>query len=240
MSATTTAPAQTVIIHYPDDDGNPMSDYTLQFEWIVKLHANLDLLFRPRPDVFVAGNLLWYPVEGDNTIRQAPDVMVAVGRPKGYRGSYKQWEEGGVAPQVVFEVWSPGNRMSQMQEKFAFYEQYGVEEYYILYPEFPAFVDGWRRDGSRFAKIDDIEAWTSPRLGIRYKLTKGELTIFGPDGRPFRTAVEIGEERADAERQRDEAERQLVAEQQRSADEQQRAEKLAAKLRAMGIDPDQV
>ena len=45
--------------------------------------------------------LLWYAVEGDNKIRQAPDAMVAFGRPKGYRGSYRQWEEGGIAPQVV-------------------------------------------------------------------------------------------------------------------------------------------
>ena len=39
-------------------------------------------------------------------------AMVVFGRPKGYRGSYRQWEEGGIAPQVVFEILSPGNRAS--------------------------------------------------------------------------------------------------------------------------------
>jgi Uma2 family endonuclease len=50
--------------------------------------------------------------------------MVVFGRPKGYRGSYKQWEEDGLAPQVVFEVRSPANGFKEMLDKLAFYEQY--------------------------------------------------------------------------------------------------------------------
>jgi Uma2 family endonuclease len=57
--------------------------------------------------LFVAGDLLWYPVEGDNKLRQAPDVMVVFGRPKGDRGSYKPWEEDNIPPQVVFEILLP-------------------------------------------------------------------------------------------------------------------------------------
>ena len=91
-------------IVYPDSDGQPMADNTLQFQWIVTLQGGLDAMYRDDPGVFVAGDLLWYPVEGDNTLSAAPDALVAFGRPKGYRGSYKQWEEGGIAPQVVFEV----------------------------------------------------------------------------------------------------------------------------------------
>ena len=87
-----------------------MSDNTLQFQWIVTIKGGLDALFRHDPDVFVAGDLLWYPVEGKPKIRIGPDVLVAFGRPKGERGSYRQWEEGGIAPQVVFEILSPGNR----------------------------------------------------------------------------------------------------------------------------------
>ncbi len=86
-------------VTYPEDDGNPMSDNTLQFRWIVTIQGGLDALFRDNPDVFVAGDLLWYPIQGDNAIRQAPDAMVAFGRQKGDRGSYRQWEEnGGGAP----------------------------------------------------------------------------------------------------------------------------------------------
>jgi hypothetical protein len=64
-------------IVYPDSDGKPMADNTLQFRWTVKIQGGLDALFRRDPDVFVAGDLLWYPVEGNNKLCTAPDVMVA-------------------------------------------------------------------------------------------------------------------------------------------------------------------
>lgn len=107
-------------IVYPDSDGQPRAENTLQFRWIVTIQGGLDALFAHDPNVFVAGDLLWYPVEGSNTIRVAPDVMVAFGRPKGYRGSCRQWDEGNIAPQVVFEVVSPGNRMGEMTQKVHF------------------------------------------------------------------------------------------------------------------------
>ena len=133
MSVSIPRPPRPKIV-YPDDDGLPIADNTLQFEWIVTIKQGLEAVFLDQADVFVAGDLLWYPVEGDPKTRSAPDVMVAFGRPKGYRGSYKQWEEDGIPPQVVFEVLSPGNRIEEMLRKFRFYEQYGVEEYYVSQP----------------------------------------------------------------------------------------------------------
>ena len=60
-------------IVYPDSDGLPMSDNTLQFEWITTIVGGLDALFSDDPNVFVAGDLLWYPIEGDNKTRTAPE-----------------------------------------------------------------------------------------------------------------------------------------------------------------------
>src|SRR5437868_15431503 len=97
----TTPTAMDRDLEYPDSDGQPLSDNTLQFQWIVTIQGNLDALYRDDQNVFVAGDLLWYAVAGQPTIRTAPDALVAFGRPKGYRGSYKQWQEGGIAPQVV-------------------------------------------------------------------------------------------------------------------------------------------
>lgn len=73
---------------YPESDGQPIADNTKQFRWIVTIQGGLEALFKYEPNVFVAGDLLWYPVEGDNTIRKAPDVMVVFGRPKGDHGFY--------------------------------------------------------------------------------------------------------------------------------------------------------
>ncbi len=60
-------------VTYPERDGNPMADNTLQFRWIVTLQGNLDLLYRDTPDVFVAGDNLIYPVAGNNAVRIAPE-----------------------------------------------------------------------------------------------------------------------------------------------------------------------
>ena len=41
---------------------------------------------------------------------------------------------------------SPGNRFGEMTDKFAFYERFGVEEYYLFNPQ-PIWLEGWRRVG---------------------------------------------------------------------------------------------
>src|SRR5947209_5943522 len=118
-------------IFYPETDGQPMSENTRQFRWILVLAGNLAALFYDRVDVFVCGNQFWYLVEGETEIRVATDVYAVFGRPKGDRSSYKQWEEGNIPLTVVFEVFSPGNSYPEMMNKLAFYEEYGVEEYYV-------------------------------------------------------------------------------------------------------------
>ncbi|MFZ1640951.1 MAG: Uma2 family endonuclease [Candidatus Contendobacter sp.] len=210
-------------IIYPDSDGKPMADNTRQFRYIVTIQGGIAALFADRPDVFVAGDLLWYPVEGNNKLRAAPDTMVVFGRPPGDRGSYMQWREDGLAPQVVFEVMSPGNTVAEMTRKFRFYEQYGVEEYYVYDPD-RGSLDGWIRQDGRLEDIPEMEGWVSPRLGIRFSLEGMDLALYRPDGRRFETFLEL-EQRAENERQRAENERQ-------------RAERLAERLRALGVDPD--
>ena len=158
--------------------------------------------------------------------------MVVLGRPKRERGSYKQWEEDGIAPQVVFEVLSPGNRLDEMLRKFRFYEKYVVEEYYIYNPDDGSLL-GWRRRDGGLEEITEMNGYVSQRLRIRFEPGEGpnNLRIIGADGQPFLTHQELMEQ-AEAERQRAEAERQ------RAEAERQRAERLAAKLRELGIEPD--
>ena len=215
--ATSTPP-----IHYPDSDGLPMADNTLQFRWIVTLVGGLQRLFADDPLVFVAGDLLWYPVEGDNKINSAPDALVVFGRPKGERGSYRQWEEGGIAPQVVFEVLSPGNTKTRMREKQAFYEQYGVEEYYLYDPD-QGRLQGWWRQSGTFVPILEMRGWVSPRLQVRFDLDGQDLCLTGPDGQRFESYLDLAL-RADAEMQaRQSAERRADAEVQARQSAERRA-----------------
>lgn len=205
-------------VFFPESDKRPMSDNTVQQRWIITIQSGLEVLFKNDPDVFVAGDLLWYPDRTNNQISAAPDVLVAVGRPKGERGSYQQWREGGTPPQAVFEVLSPGNRLGEMLRKRDFYDRYGVEEYYLYDPD-RFDLTGWlRAENGPLQIIENMNGWVSPRLGIRFEVNPSEdMIIYRPDGRRFPTIVELDNQREEAE---------------------QRAERLAARLRELGVDPD--
>jgi len=199
---------------YPESDGKPMAEGTEQYEWLVKIKENLECLFAADPEVFVAGDLFWYPLR-DRSVADAmaPDVMVAFGRPKGSRRCYKQWEEGDIAPQVVFEIRSPSNGPKDMAEKLAYYDRFGVEEYYVYDPP-PNTLEVWQRQDGRLKRMSHLKGWTSPRLGIRFALGGKTLEIFDPQGQPFLTSVERNG--------------QLRREQVRADEEHRRAERAAA------------
>jgi Uma2 family endonuclease len=256
--STTTRLASQEEIEYPESDGEPMAENTVQYDWITTIKGGLDIVFHHDPNVFVAGDLFWYPVQGNNTIRRAPDVMVAFGRPKGPRGCYLQWREAGIAPQVVFEILSPGNRGEELALKFQFYQTYGVEEYYVYDPD-DNTLEGWLREDQTLRKIPEMNGWIGPRLGVRFELVDDQFRLYGPDDQPFVTVVEHAQRadeqrrqaeeqrrRADVQHQRADDQQRQAEEQRRRADDQQRqaeeqrrrAERLAAQLKALGIEPE--
>jgi Uma2 family endonuclease len=213
-------------ILYPDSDGEPMADNTVQYDWIVRLVANLKHVFRDQT-VFVAGDLLWYPqrVQVPPAPCQAPDVMVVIGRPPGDRGSYKQWEEENIAPQVVFEILSPSNSAREMLNKQRFYREHGVLEMYFYDPDSHDFWGFVRSTPEQdFAPVTALNfPWVSPSLGIRFELFDDGLAVFTPDGEPFKDPEEIFAERDQAQQERDQA--------------QSERDRAFAKLRELGIDP---
>jgi len=240
-------------IIYPCSDGQPMADSTIQYKLIVTIKEGCELLLKDDPNVFIAADLLWYPVEGRTDISQAPDVMVVFGRPKGDRRSYLQFREDNIPPQVVFEIRSYSDRQTKMNKKFSFYNRYGVEEYYLYDPD-QNELTGWQRIEGMLEVIEPMEGWISPRLGVRFELGSEGLEIYRPDGQKFLSYSELDEqrelERRRAEQQFQRAEQQFQraegqfqrAEEasQRAEQEAQKAERLAAKLRELNIDPDSI
>lgn len=206
-----TDPAGRIV--YPVDNGEPLSNDTEHLEWINFVKDGLDDWFAGRDDVFVAADLLWYPVEGRPDISKAPDVMVVIGRPAGHRSCYQQWEEGGQPPQVVFEFVSRSNTVGEMFDKLEFYSAMGCEEFFV-YDYRRGKLSLFRRDGGSGlaqGQAGEDGAFESKALGMRFGLDEdGDLWVIRPDGRPFETRREL----------------------------LKRAESLAAKLRELGIDPD--
>ena len=159
---------------------------------------------------------------------------MVLGRPKGDRSSYKQWEEDGIAPQVVFEILSPGNTFEEMQDKQGFYEAYGVDEYYIYSPHRNTLW-GWQRVENHLEPVAIMNGWTSPRLGIRFERTPETLHIFKPNGEHFLTFAQLEAERLRerAEKERERAEKEAL--QVRLAEQEQELERLKQKLKEHGL-----
>jgi hypothetical protein len=79
-------------------------------------------------------------------------------------------------------------------------------------------LSGWQRQRGTLEEIEPMAGWRSPRLGIRFEIESGALQLYQPDGERFVTYVELIEQREQ---------------------EYQRAERLAARLRALSIAPEE-
>ncbi len=180
---------------YPESESSkPLGDSTRHAHWVFLLYGNLQILFRDRADVFVASDLSWYPVEGDNKKRMPLDVLVVLGRPREGRSAYRQWEEENVPVTVVFDVASPEQWGPHWLDREAFYDEHGVEEWYFYDPNSNWLSVQLRRDDYRM-RVRPKDSFVSPRLGIRFDLSGPEMRVCYPDGRPFLSFEELEQER---------------------------------------------
>ena len=187
-------------IDYPSYDGVPMADNTDQADEMTDDFKTLQVFFRDREDVFVATNLLVYYREGDNETRVTPDVMVAFGRPPGYRGSYKIWEEGNHPPDWVLEIASEGTAKVDTEKKPGTYAEIGVREYWQYDPTGGLLVQrlqGWRLTERGYTELPQVPvdgaeiAIYSEVLGLRLEFDGERLRFWDPvDKRYLHTPLE--------------------------------------------------
>jgi hypothetical protein len=133
-----------------------------------------------------------------------------------------------------------------MAKKLAFYQKYGVEEYYLYHPDLLDLA-GWCKAEDGLRPIEQMDGWVSPRLGVRFQMPETGLQLYRPDGEPFLTTLELEELlRTAQERARQAEERAQTAEERAQTAEselereRQKSLAIADRLRAMGIDPDAV
>jgi hypothetical protein len=117
-----------------------------------------------------------------------------------------------------------------MMNKLRAYEQHGVEEVYYYDPQ-TGQLQAWIRREGRLTPVEQVHGFESPRLKIRFRPGQPDMRVERPDGSAFESFNELAEQvRAERERVRQE---QALAQRER-----ERADRLAAKLRALGVDPD--
>ncbi|MGG6270434.1 Uma2 family endonuclease [Leptolyngbya sp. AN03gr2] len=204
-----------------------------QIDLLVRL---IRWIFRPngigdRSDVYVAGNLTVYysPNQKKSEFFRGPDVFVVLGTDPRRRKSWAVWHENGQYPNLIIELLSDSTAEVDRGEKKQIYQSiWRVPEYFWFDPvtlEFQGFqlIHGQYES---LAPNSQGHFW-SQELGFYLGIHDRQLRLFTENGSLVPLPEEAAEERAEqAEQRADEAE--------------QRAEILAAKLRELGIDPDQL
>jgi hypothetical protein len=116
-------------------------------------------------------------------------------------------EEDNVAPQVVFEIISPSNSATEISQKQAFYDRYGVLEIFFYDPDDFEFWGLTRQQpNERPLLLTRLNLpWTSPTLGIKFDMFEDGLALFYPDGERFKDPEELFQERNQTQRKLDRA-----------------------------------
>ena len=215
-------------VEYPESDGQPMGETDKHRQLMIDLIEALKTHFAAQPDVYVSGNLMCYYVANDSKQSISPDVFVVRGAAKHERRIYKFWEE--PAPNVVLEISSRKTRKEDFGKKKDLYAWLGVREYFVFDPEarLRAPLRAFRLRGDELVEeIVTGDQVFSRELGLELVRSGDTLRLYNPPTREFLLTPAESYIRAEAEAAaRQEAE--------------QRAARLAAKLRELGLDPDQL
>lgn len=199
----------------------------LHLEQIMLLLKCLKWLWRDRTNFYAAGNLtIYYSLNKRKSQDfRGPDFFVVLDSDRKTRKSWVVWEEDGKYPNVILEILSESTATTDKEFKKKLYQNtFRTPDYFWFDPytlEFAGFhlVDG---------KYQPLEAnnqghlW-SQQLNLYLGIHQGLLRFFTPEGQ----LVPTPEEEAESERKQKEW-------------AINRAERLAAKLRELNIDPDTI
>ena len=210
--------------------------------------------------VFSASDLnLYYDLEHPSWYKR-PDWFGVVGVSRLYQGqdlrlSYVTWQEQ-VNPFVVVELLSPGTEEEDLGEtrtkpgkpptKWQVYEQILQVPYYIIFSRYTNQIQGFHLVNGHYEPMAlNDNRMAMPEIGLSLGLWQGSfrgierlwLRWFTLSGELILTPTE---EATVAQQQVMIAQQQVMTAQQQAITAQQRAERLATRLRELGIDPEEL
>jgi hypothetical protein len=243
-------------IIYPSQDSEPVAE---TYDHLYALLTTLEVLRQhvSGQTATVLGNQFLYYSQGFPNLRVAPDVMVIFGVTPGGRDNYKIWEEGQV-PSVIFEITSKGTQEQDKIFKKMLYAQLGVQEYWLFDPKgewIEHQLQGYRLQtgleetfyteiANQHSQVLHLQLKVEGKLIGFYREETGEKLLIADElvqalqqQTQARLAAETRAQQAEAQAQQAESRAQQAEAQ--AAQERQRADRLAARLREMGIDPNE-
>lgn len=206
------------------------------------LRETLALHFANRQDVFIGVDMgVYYSTEQGQQVLEggaigkfrAPDFFVVLGTDaRKARKSWICWQEG-KAPHLIIELLSDSTAAIDKTDKKVIYQEYLRVPEYFYYESGSSEITGYYLNDGMYEPMDPLPDgnFESRQLGLILKIWEGTyhhlhknwLRWASEDGILLPTGAELAEQ-----------------ERNRAEQERNRAERLAARLRDLGINPDDV
>jgi Uma2 family endonuclease len=231
------------IIFPPGDlwSNEPPLESDLHRDQIDLLINVLRRFWQNRQNFYVSGNLTIYysPNQLQSQYFRGPDFFVVLGTERKSRKSWVVWEEDGKYPNVIVELLSSSTATTDRGLKKEIYQDtFRTPDYFWFDPETLEFCGFHLVDGAYQDIQPNQQGWLwSRQLQLFLGVHNRQLRFLTANGNLIPTPDEAADEaeaEAEAESQRAEAERQ------RAEVERQQNEKLAAKLRELGGNPEDI
>ncbi|MDS3859919.1 Uma2 family endonuclease [Thermosynechococcaceae cyanobacterium BACA0444] len=224
----------------------PEMESSLHYMQLLLLVSCLEWAWRDRDDFFIGANLTIYFSRQQLKQRdfRGPDFFLVKNTTREPRNSWVVWEEDGRYPDLIIELLSDSTaQVDRVTKRELYAERFHTPEYFYFSPETLEFA-GFRLNFNQYEPIAPNErGWLwSEALGLFLGIDNGKLRYFSWDGTLIPTPNEAAMQgiwKAEQEAQRAEQETQRAEQEaQRAEQEKARADRLAAKLRMLGINPD--
>jgi Uma2 family endonuclease len=217
----------------------PPLESELHLRQLLLLIQLLDYFWQDRQDFYAFGNLTIYysPEQVKSNTFRSPDFFVVLNTDRKPRKSWVVWEEGGKYPNVIIELLSPSTATVDRTTKKEIYQDIFRTPEYFWFSPFTLEFKGFYLNNGEYEEIqpNDSGWFWSKQLQLFLGIHEQNLRFFTPEGE----LVPTPEESAQTEKQqREVTQQQLETTQQQLEAERQQKEKLAEKLRELGIDPE--
>ncbi len=227
------------------DDGEPMESNRHRIA-MNTLITSVEQAFINKNDFFVGGNMfIYYSVnQVKNRDFKGPDffVVLDVENTDISRKAWVVWNENGRYPDLIIELMSPSTaEIDKNQKKEIYQKVFKTREYFIFDPFDPNSLQGWRLNGdfiyqeipaneNNWRFCETLDLWLGNWDGIILREKATWLRFYDKNSNLILLPEEVAKQQI------------LIAQEQKIIAQEQarKAEILAARLRELGENPDEL
>ena len=233
------------------DDGEPLESNRHRIAMNVLIRS-LQQGYIEREDFYTSGNMFIYfsSAQVKNREFRGPDFFAVLNVDgKKERQGWVIWEEEGRYPDVIVELTSPSTAHIDRREKKEIYERTFRTPDYFIYDPFEAnSLKGWHLGADqKYQELEPDERgwlwcetlgyWLGTWSGIIDRETAVWLRFYDTERKLVLLPEEFAQQQAEiAQQQAEIAQQELNATQQALEAEKQKSERLAARLRELGLE----